>query len=203
MAAHPGGGAGDGGLIEFLRGTGRDSRGRRLEEILGWDDDELEYVHDWVQWVFPTDEQSAFNGFAPLLTLELSEVCIKDSVIRSNMQGSFKRFLQFLGLEMLGDEVQKAANFKRRAGICWTSMGGFGNHNWLRISRVLHCLGMVGLLEEQQAFMQCLERLCKDKDVQENDRRGMQRSLPHWQGRAKTVPVETASAGAVNGAADT
>ena len=26
---------------------------------------------------------------------------------------------------------------------CWSSFMGM-NHNWLRISRVLHCLGMVG-----------------------------------------------------------
>lgn len=160
-------------------------------------DEELEYVHDWVQWVFPTDEQSAFNGSAPLLTSELSLQCMKDQEIVENMKKSLKRFLEFLGLELqAGPPVavrkREREEFKSRVRTCWTSMVGFGNHNWLRISRVLHCLGMVGLLEYQQAFMTFLEELCHDQDFHEMDRFALQRSLPHWQGRAKTRPVALA-----------
>eukprot|EP00913_Durusdinium_trenchii_P025553 g23984.t1 len=46
-------------LYRFLRGEDRDDvQGRTLDKILLWRDDQLEAVHDYVQWIFPTDEAS-------------------------------------------------------------------------------------------------------------------------------------------------
>lgn len=39
-------------LVRFYRG-GADDRGRTLEQILAWDRDRLEAVHDDIQWIFP------------------------------------------------------------------------------------------------------------------------------------------------------
>ena len=48
-------------LITFYRGSGTDHAGRRIDEILSWDDAALESVHDYIQWLFPLDEPSRFN----------------------------------------------------------------------------------------------------------------------------------------------
>mmetsp|Transcript_80352 Transcript_80352/g.194820 ORF Transcript_80352/g.194820 Transcript_80352/m.194820 type:complete len:129 (-) Transcript_80352:88-474(-) len=94
---------------------------------------------------------------------------MQDAQIRKNLRRSLRRFLAFLGLQIQGGKgtnepmrVERAANFNRRVPTCWQAMGFMGNHNWLRISRVLHCLGMVRMEEEQQAFSDCLEQLYKD-----------------------------------------
>eukprot|EP00440_Ansanella_granifera_P007362 gb/GFBE01007973.1/.p1 GENE.gb/GFBE01007973.1/~~gb/GFBE01007973.1/.p1 ORF type:complete len:214 (+),score=36.26 gb/GFBE01007973.1/:1-642(+) len=171
-----------GPLVPFLRGEGPDDSGRTLEEILSWNDNMMERVHNYVQWIFPTDEQSKFNYGAPLMTPEVQRFCRQDPVILANFDKTLTRFLAFLGLEMHGEpgklRVSRAAFFDSRVPDCWVSMGGMGNHNWLRISRVLHCLGMIGKKEQQQALLACLEEMHKG---------GLQvrSALPHWRERAK------------------
>merc|ERR1740129_795886 len=125
----------------------------------------MEMVHDYIQWLFPTDEASRFNPNAPLLTRNVVKAFGEDAQMQRNFLRGLERFYAFLGLEQHGGDagqplrVGQAANFQSRTRTCWTGMGRMGNHNWLRISRVLHCLGMLGLKEQQAAFYQCLEGL--------------------------------------------
>jgi Opioid growth factor receptor (OGFr) conserved region len=49
---------------------GVDSEGRKLAEIWAWDFEELECAHDYIQWLFPLMEVSAFNPDAPLVNEE-------------------------------------------------------------------------------------------------------------------------------------
>eukprot|EP00435_Cladocopium_sp_Y103_P068359 s2_g31.t1 len=66
-------------LYNFLRGEKPDDcEGRMLDDILRWDDRTMEAVHDYVQWIFPTDEASMFNSQAPLLSPELAAICRPD-----------------------------------------------------------------------------------------------------------------------------
>lgn len=156
------------GLLPFLRGTGVDHNGRKLNEILEWDDTKLESVHNYIQWLFPTDEASRWNVGAPVLSPSLLATLKTDPLVRENILTALKRFLQFLGLELVsvdGDAspsaVQKAPHFESRIPTCWQSsfMRNGGNHNWLRISRVLHCLNLVDLFEEASALHTFLEKL--------------------------------------------
>jgi hypothetical protein len=58
-------------LVDLYRGRAVDTEGRSLKDVLSWPDDELEVVHDFVQWLFPLPEPSRFNPDAPLLTTSL------------------------------------------------------------------------------------------------------------------------------------
>ncbi|MBM4067650.1 MAG: hypothetical protein FJ271_01710 [Planctomycetes bacterium] len=99
-------------LLDFYRGDGTDSVGRSLEQILSWDDDEFESVHDFIQWLFPLPEPSQFNPDAPLLDEGEIAVFRSDPLIRSNLLRSFERMLSFLGLGLAEDgKVTEAANF--------------------------------------------------------------------------------------------
>lgn len=156
----------DVGLLTFLRGTGYDSRGRKLEDILGWDFDRMETVHDYIQWLFPTDEASRFNMGAPLLDSKLQHLIREEPALQASIRRNFTRFCSFLGLEvhLASTEplsIRKASNFESRIADCWTGgCGGKGsNHNWLRISRVLRSLRLSGLDDEATSFMACLEAL--------------------------------------------
>jgi hypothetical protein len=136
-------------LLNFYRGQGTDNQGRRLEHIWNWNDELLEDVHDFIQWLFPLPEPSQFNLHAPLLTDDDIVAFHSDETLRANLERSFERILAFLGLK-LDDEgaVIEADNFNRRATDVWQH----SNHNWLRVTRILRSLCLLGLGERSLAF---------------------------------------------------
>jgi hypothetical protein len=141
-------------LIEFYRGTGPDAEGRRLDDILTWDDERLEAVHDFIQWLFPLPEPSRFNPGAPLLAPEDVAAFRQDPALRANLRRSFERILSFLGLAETDDgAVVEGPNFARRAPDVW----GYPNHNWLRITRILRSLHLLGLEAEARALYRRLQ----------------------------------------------
>ena len=145
-------------LLAFYRGLAPDNRGRYLREILLWDDVDLEYVRDYIQWLFPTFERSAFQPDAPILTKETSAAFRVDPVLQDQLRTSFARLLRFYGFALdlsTGIRIAAASNFPERAKVWLTR----GNHNHLRITRILKSLTALGLREEAQAFLSCLEDL--------------------------------------------
>jgi hypothetical protein len=69
--------------------------------------------------------------------------------------------LGFYGLEIQPGSaaaVHRAANFSQRAAV-WLHPG---NHNHLRITRILKSLTLLGLKEEAGAFLECLEAIYAD-----------------------------------------
>lgn len=136
-------------LLDFYRGAGVDARGRRLEQIWAWSDADLEAVHDFIQWLFPLPERSAYNPNAPLLSDEEIAAFAADESLRGRLLRSYERFLAFAGLLRRPDgSVADGPNLARREPDVWQ---GF-NHNWLRITRVLRSLTLLGLADEAGAF---------------------------------------------------
>ena len=143
-------------LLDFYRGEAADSEGRFLADVLAWDDDALEWAHDWVQWLFPLPEPSRFNRDAPLPTEEDMAAFRSDLFLRANLLKSFERFLAFLGLQMTADgQVVEGGNLAARIGDVWA----FPNHNWMRISRVLRSLNLLGLAAEGRSLYEGLVAL--------------------------------------------
>jgi Opioid growth factor receptor (OGFr) conserved region len=141
-------------LIDFYRGEGSDSDGRRLDDILAWNNGMLEAVHDFIQWLFPLPEPSRFNPDAPLLTPEDIAAFRQDPALRANLRRSFERILTFLGLQEAADAaVVPGPNFAARTPSVWD----YPNHNWLRITRILRSLHLLGLEAESQAFYRRLK----------------------------------------------
>jgi hypothetical protein len=143
-------------LLDFYRGQAADTEGRSLADVLGWPDDEFEAVHDFVQWLFPLPEPSRFNPDAPLLTPEDVTAFRDDPLLRANLRKSFERFLTFLGLSAAeGGAVVEGPNFTSRTAEAWA----FPNHNWLRITRVLRSLRLLGLEAEARSLYDRLDAL--------------------------------------------
>jgi Opioid growth factor receptor (OGFr) conserved region len=142
-------------VSDFYAGAGFDHRGRYLEEILAWSDDELERVHDYIQWLFPLSEPSGFNVNAPLLDDRTIREFRSRPELRRNMRSSFLRMLAFYGLEMIespGPLVRPSPRFAQRSGNWLTK----SNHNHLRITRILRSLRILGLEAEASALFNCL-----------------------------------------------
>jgi hypothetical protein len=153
-------------IVEFYTGAVPDHRGRHLSEILKWSNDDLERVHDYIQWLFPLPERSGFNVNAPLLDAQTIQEFRSHPNIQRNMRASFVRMLGFFGLELVDlcpPTVRRAASFTERSDDWLTA----SNHNHLRITRILKSLRILGLEAEAAAFFDCLadiydEELAKD-----------------------------------------
>jgi hypothetical protein len=136
-------------LLDFYRDQTNDSEGRLLSTLWGWKDNQLELTHDFIQWMFPLPEPSRFNFNAPLLTDEDIAGFRGDPLLRGNLRKSFERILSFLGLALSKEgRVVEAANFAARAPQVWD----YANHNWLRITRILKSVRLLGLEAESQAL---------------------------------------------------
>jgi len=137
---------------DFYSG-GRDTEGRTLDEILAWDDDRLEAVHDYIQWVFPSRQPSAVNPFAPLVSDETVRAFERDPVLRGRLARAFERMLHFYGLCARDGRVRIDDHaFPARSRV-WLAPG---NHNHLRLTRIMDCLSTLGLRAEARALQRCL-----------------------------------------------
>ena len=140
-------------LIAFYRGTGTDDRGRRLEEIWSFSHEELEAVHDYIQWLFPLAERSAFNPGAPLLDDDTIVRFREDDALRGNLERSLRVMLDFYGLAIAGHEILTVPTFTARSRIWLTPR----NHNFLRLTRILKSLSLLGLHDRATQLLACLE----------------------------------------------
>lgn len=150
-------------LVVFYSGDGGDHRSRTLEQILFWDDDKLESNHDYIQWLFPNVEVSRFNDQAPILTEQDIQTFNESEKLRINLGLSFERMLEFYGLEIVvvegrGPVIEVSEFFPEKMNNWLTP----NNHNFLRITRILKCLNLLGLRKEAILFQDFLKELYKE-----------------------------------------
>ena len=145
-------------LAAFYRGGGRDHYGRTLGDIHEFDLRELEFNHDYIQWLFPLPEPSGANASAPLLSNGDIVAFRSDDALRQALRRSFELMLQFYGLDLAdggaGVEVVRAAHFNERSRLWLTH----GNHNFLRISRILRSLALLGCSHSSRKSMRSIHR---------------------------------------------
>jgi hypothetical protein len=139
-------------VVSFYAG-GRDVEGRTLDEILAWDDERLEAVHDYIQWLFPTRQPSGVNPHAPLVGDATIEAFARDESLRARLRRAFERMLGFYGLRASDGRMEiDPERFASRARV-WLHPG---NHNHLRLTRIMDSLATLGLREEALALRRCL-----------------------------------------------
>ncbi len=149
-------------IVDFYWGSKPDSEGRMLEEILLWDYERLEKQHDYIQWLFPLRQPSRYNMSAPLLDDEQAAAFdnMKDddvsAILKDHVRESLDMMLEFYGLVMLFQSriiIQKASNWSERKRN-WVTPG---NHNFLRLTRILTSLKELGLPVEAAALFKALD----------------------------------------------
>ena len=146
----------------------KDSRGRTLESILKWDNDQLEYHHDYIQLLFPLPEGSPFNPSAPIIDRVTFNVFRASKDLQHQLRCSLERMLQFYGFESSHNLIHKddsldfkiieAKNFAH-ASRNWVKRF---NHNHLRITRILRSLRVLGLENEAREFFKALRKVYED-----------------------------------------
>ncbi len=126
-------------IVRFYEGNGTDDRGRRLADILRFADADLERVHDFIQWLFPLRERSGANPNAPRLDVTAIGAFAERPELRAALRGSFDRMLAFYGLRWAAERIVIADSFAERSA--WLTPG---NHNHLRLTRMLKSLRLLG-----------------------------------------------------------
>src|SRR5579871_974042 len=80
-------------LISFYRGQEPNNRQATLEQILSWDDGQLEADHYYIQWLFPLATRSGYNLTAPILDAETIGTFRNDAALKNQMLRSFRKML--------------------------------------------------------------------------------------------------------------
>lgn len=149
-------------LIGFYRDGARDDAGRTLAEILAWDDERLEAVHDYIQWLFPLPEPSGANPTAPILDPGTIETFRGSLAMRERLRTAYERMLRFYGLRAVsgssGIVVERGRDFAARANNWLRPM----NHNHLRLTRILRSTLLLGLEGESKALFQALNGIYRE-----------------------------------------
>ena len=147
-------------ILDFYKGSGGNSGGWRLHEILAWSDEELEDVHDFIQWLFPLPEHSQANPFAPLLDAATISAFHNDEKLRRELRSALDRMLLFYGFVRHQDSIFEGEHFRTRAANWLTP----GNHNHLRLTRMIRSLRILGLEVEAQALWKALQAVYQSEE---------------------------------------
>lgn len=173
----------EGILVSFYLGESCDDIGRTIQEIHSWDYDQLEDVHDYIQWLFPLTERSNFNSSAPLLDKPQIERFRSDDRLIEQLLISFEIMLNFYGFnyENIDGSIQISRSHQyaeRKNNFLKYS------HNFLRITRILKSLRLLGLETYAQSFFDALTQLY----LEEGDKISSL-TFTYWQ-QAVNSPIE-------------
>ena len=142
--------------LDFLSNGGVDFKGRKLEMIWSFTDEQIESIHDFVQIIFPLDKpsESTFHGYY-LSSQEIINKIKGNQTAKENILKSSKWYFSFL---------------KRNIWL-WNRKY---DHNQLRITRVIECLRLLVSEEEADKFYENVLMIIED------DNRINEVSLNFW-----------------------
>jgi hypothetical protein len=99
---------------------GKDGRGRSAQDVLAFDDNRLEAVHDYIQWLFPLRTRSMAQPGAPVLSEAEAAAIRSDPRAGAALRQASETMLGFYG--------------RYDGWLTWA------DHNHLRISRIIRSL---------------------------------------------------------------
>lgn len=138
-------------IVDFFNGQ-PDTNGRTIKDMLEMTDAGLEATHNVIQWLFPLHEKSLHSVDTPVLTPDDIAVLRSDSTATFNILDALKRFRDFYGFLPV-DEKKKAS---------WCNDG---NHNLLRITRIIRSLRLFGIEDVALAFYGEVRRLAESRNI--------------------------------------
>ena len=145
-------------ITDFYLGKLKHPRNENIDQIWLYTDSQLEYIHDYIQWLFPLTERSNAVPDSPTLSNEDIERFDESDELKHRLRKSFLLLLKFYGFSMRYDPepvIETTDLFETRARNWLTS----NNHNHLRITRILRSLTLLGLSKEATEFFAALQRV--------------------------------------------
>ena len=128
----------------FFEGREPDDKNRMITDFLRYSMGHLELSHDYIQRIFPLQEQSRFSD-APLITDAEIEAIKTSEVAQGNIRAIYRKMLWFWKID---DASLHKWGFSAPVRL-WNKPN---NHNCLRMTRVLKSLRLLGMNNEYQDF---------------------------------------------------
>ena len=125
----------------------------------------LERHHGYIQWLFPIRE-SGMNFHAQELQLHEAQKIMEDQKAQKRVLKSYMMMLDFYGMKIkdkVTGEIEKAENWKERFQHLNRSY-----HNYLRITRILKCLGELGYERIKVKFLEFVIEEALEKKTLKN-----------------------------------
>jgi len=123
----------------------------------------LEAHHGYIQWLFPIREDG-LNHHAQRLQLHEAKAIAADPILQDRIIISYELMLDFYGMKLVDKktgEIGRGDNWKTRYAHLNRSF-----HNYLRITRILKCLGEVGLEHYKIHFViHVLKEIYENKEL--------------------------------------
>lgn len=135
-------------IINFYYGKAKTARGFTIDQVWEFDDDRLERYHDYINWLFALDEPSQYDKNSPVLTMEDIKEFRDSDLLQKHVIKSLELMLKFYGFEHGYVSPPIKAKIER-----WVSPD---NHNFLRITRILKFLNLIGKQYEAIKFLHAL-----------------------------------------------
>jgi len=142
-------------ITAFYADVAPDNRGRLINDIWRFNNQQLESTHDFIHWLFPLDQVSQFNPKAPLLTHADLQEFQHSPILKNNLLHSLDVMLVFYGFQREHQQITPAADFKVRIGL-WLQPE---SHHMRRISRILRSLSLLGLPQYTELLFKALSQL--------------------------------------------
>jgi opioid growth factor receptor-like protein len=120
--------------------------------VLRFDDASLEYTHDFIQWLFPLRERSGANPSAPRLDDAAVAAFHDRPELRAALRRAYDRMLAFY-----------------KSDFGWLTPG---NHNHLRLTRMMISLRTLGLETEARELYAYVTGLAERRGGVTNDTLG-------------------------------
>lgn len=159
-------------LTDFLEKKGGDHKGRYITDIWDFDYFNLENNHDFIQWIFPLNRPSSSKRNSPILSLDEIDYLRKSEVAQESLRKSFSVMLDFWGLVDLGNKIVAHENLSpMNFNHFWIRRG---NHNQLRMTRVMTSLAMLGQANLAKKLQQGILEIAKTKAINSE-------TIQHWQ----------------------
>jgi hypothetical protein len=134
-------------LIDFLKGERINKHGRTYQDILNFTDEELESVHNYIQWIFPIREMSENVMGSPYLDNEEEIQFLRNDVqVQENLLKALVRMQDFY-----------------RDNDFWLQPN---DHNHLRITRIIKSIKLLNTKENAKEFYDfIIDRVANFKPV--------------------------------------
>ena len=136
--------------VQFYKGEIPNKKNCWLYQMIKWSNFTLEADHDYIQWMFPSNEPSQMVADSPVLTKEESEIFQSDISLQEKVKTSFRRFLNFLDFELVNEEIKPMKDVPS-----WIAAESL--HNMMRITRMFKSLRLTGNEEYAKLFFKSLK----------------------------------------------
>lgn len=146
-------------IIKFYNGEEVDGYPYKLCDIWYFSDLEIERIHNYIQWLFPTCDPRNKETGKPFLEQEDIEQFKNNKKLLENLNRSFEIIIDFYGFMWVDDKLVKKYNFDEKKLKNWLTKR---NHNYLRLTRIISCLKTLGLEKEAKALFDILMEIYKE-----------------------------------------